>query len=290
VGSRLWRFVTRPFWEQTVALAYHWNHLIPSIPTVIRLQFGAWWVIRSGALDKILLGGSFETSDLQFVGKFLVPGMTVLDIGAHHGLYTLLAAKRVGRSGRVIAFEPSPRERTRLIEHVRLNFFSNIVVESFALGPERSEARLYQVAGAEDYCNSLRPPVNKQIEKNLVVQVTSLDEYLSERGIASIDFVKIDTEGAELGILKGATKLLETKPRPVVLCEVAQVRTAAWGYLAGEILTLMRDRGYEWFGTNGGGGLVRLEEDVDLRNANLVAIPSEKVSDTLSRVNRLPEV
>jgi hypothetical protein len=64
----------------------------------------------------------FETAETGFVQKLLRPGITVLDVGAHHGLYTLLASRRVGRNGRVIAFEASPRECRRCAiggRHVR---------------------------------------------------------------------------------------------------------------------------------------------------------------------------
>jgi FkbM family methyltransferase len=61
-----------------------------------------------------------------------------LDIGAHHGLYTLLASRRVGRRGMVVAFEPSPRERRRLAKHLRVNRCANVEVEACAVGDASS--------------------------------------------------------------------------------------------------------------------------------------------------------
>jgi FkbM family methyltransferase len=63
------------------------------------------------------------------VERFLKPNMTVLDIGTHHGFYSLLASYKVGATGQVIAFEPSPRERRRLLWHLRLNRKKNVLVE-----------------------------------------------------------------------------------------------------------------------------------------------------------------
>jgi FkbM family methyltransferase len=76
-------------------------------------------------------------------------GMTVLDVGAHNGFYTLLASKKVGPSGRVIAFEPSPRERQRLLSNLWINRCSNVIVEPVALAEEDSVATLFVVSGAE---------------------------------------------------------------------------------------------------------------------------------------------
>ena len=282
---RLTDFARSSISHKQVVAAMYWRRFVSDGPVPIRLPFGAWWLARHSALDSSLMGGTFEPDILRFAERYLVPGMSVLDIGAHHGLYSLLAAKQVGRSGRVVAFEPSPRERKRLEENIRLNFFRNITIESFALGPEASEAKLYQVSGAEDYCNSLRPPAGKPIERNVQVKVTSLDEFLSGQTQTKFDFVKIDTEGAELGILQGAVKFLTTHPRPTLLCEVAEIRTSNWGYHAAEIVTLLRDREFEWFAVVADGSLTRLDANQDLSDANLVAIPSEAVNETLRRVN-----
>jgi len=101
-----------------------------------------WGVVARAeeALDHQLMHGSFEDGETRFVQKFLRPGMTVVDVGAHHGLYTLLASKGVGRRGKVIAFEPSMRERRRLLSHLRVNACWNVVLEGCALGDEVGEA------------------------------------------------------------------------------------------------------------------------------------------------------
>jgi len=85
---------------------------------------------------------SFEKAEIHFVENFLKEGMTVLDIGAHHGFYTILASKKVGPSGRVIAFEPSPRERRRLLLHLKLNQCSNVKVEPSYVHSLSEEAKI----------------------------------------------------------------------------------------------------------------------------------------------------
>jgi FkbM family methyltransferase len=134
--------------------------------------------------------------------------MTALDIGAHHGLYTLLCSKRVGLKGQVIAFEASPRECRRLAKHVRLNSCRNVGIEPHAVGSESGSADLYVVTGSCDWGNSLRAPVVFKSTFKIPVQVSPVDDVLLELGISRVDSIKLDVEGAELSALKGTARLL----------------------------------------------------------------------------------
>jgi len=203
--------------------------------------------------------------------------MTVLDVGAHHGFYTLLASLRVGPTGKVIAFEPSPRERKRLKHHIKMNNCKNVRIEPSAVGASRGQATLFLVEGAEDYCNSLRPPATKAQTISLPTQVISLDEFLGNSAISAVDFIKLDVEGSELDALKGAAKLLATHPRPVLMVEVYDLRTEPWGYHAREIVQVLSQGGYEWFSLLDDGTPLAIEPDKDRYDANLVAVPRERL-------------
>ena len=115
------RFLALPAAKKYLSLAYHARRILPGIPIPWRLPFGAWWLAREVDLDHKLVEENFERAELRLVERLLRRGMTVLDIGAHHGLYTLLCSKCVGGQGQVIAFEASPRECRRLAKHVRVN-------------------------------------------------------------------------------------------------------------------------------------------------------------------------
>src|SRR5579863_791942 len=221
---RFLRFLRKPTSQKVESIRFRWRSLFPvAMPTSFTLPFGARWVTEGSALDRTLQSGGFEKSEVNFVHKYLRAGMTVLDIGAHHGLYTLLASVRVGETGRVIAFEPSPRERIRLERHIHINKCSNVKVETLALGSENKQADLFLVEGPEDYCNSLRPPAVEAPTRAVRVEVTSVDEYISDNGVGRVDFIKIDTEGAERDVLKGASGLLRSRPQPVVMSEIAEI-------------------------------------------------------------------
>jgi FkbM family methyltransferase len=284
LAHRLWRFARAPQKAQYLALMYRARRVFPQIPIPLRLPSGGWWLAQESALDHDLMHGSFEEAEKRFVRKFLLPGMTVVDVGAHHGLYTLLAAKCVGRRGKVIAFEPSRRERRRLLRHVRVNTCWNVIVEAFALGDQAGDANLFLVEGAQDWCNSLRPPaVNGQTETSRV-SVERLDDALWRLRVDAVDFVKLDAEGAELSVLQGAGEFLRRASRPVILAEVQDIRAKAWGYRARQIVEFLADERYCWFAVREDGNLRVAETDLDSYDANLVALPSERADEIRKRV------
>ena len=257
---------------------FRWLTLWFGIPTRFLLPSGILWRAENDACGRAILRGRFENAERRFVERFLEPGMTVLDIGAHHGFFTLLASKKVGPAGRVIAFEPSPHERERLARHLLWNSCNNVTVEEMALSDSNGQEELFLVEGKETGCNSLRPPRNLSAIKKLSVHVMRLEEYLRSKRIGTADFIKLDVEGAELGVLKGAGAFLEHEPRPVLLCEVQDARTEAWGYPASEIIHFLERLGFAWFMIREDGNLQRVAAKSQSNwDGNFVAAPPERL-------------
>ncbi len=253
--------------------------MFPRVPLPVRLPYGGWWLAQDDLMGDSIFTGNFELNELKFVGRFLKPGMTVLDIGAHHGLYTILAARSVGKAGRVVAFEPSPKERQRLLAHLRLNRVAERVsVIASAIGSETADTTLYVVKGKETGCNSLRPPAVKEPTEAVQVPVTSLDAFLSRENIGRVDFIKMDIEGAELAMLQGAQEMLARHPRPVILAEMADSRTLAWGYKASAIYDFLAARGFQWFEVMQDGSL-RAYARTEVSDGNLAAFPDERLNE-----------
>ena len=289
LSQRLKRFALQPRKAKYFAMAARARRIFPNMPIALRLPFGAWWLAEKSALDHELMHGNFEDAERRFVRKLLRPGMTVLDVGAHHGLYTLLAAKQVGWRGKVIAFEPSPRERRRLLRHLRVNGCWNVAVEACGLGAKSGETDLFVVEGWQDWCNSLRPPAVNEPTQRIRVDVERLDDVLWRLKVGVVDFIKLDVEGAELSVLEGAGKLLQGPSRPVILTEVQDIRTRPWGYRAREIVDFLVDRNYCWFSLKADGRLQPAATDLDLYDANLVALPAERaegISKMLAETER----
>ena len=261
-----------------LAVGLRVRRFLPGVPLPIPLPFGAWFLARNDYVGGAEMHGGFEPGERAFVCRFLRAGMTALDIGAHHGLYTLLASKLVGPSGRVFAFEPSPRERNALRWNVGLNRCKNVAIEDLALGNEEGKSSLYVVDGHETGCNSLRPPALPGATSAVAVRVSSLDEWLGTHKVKTVDFIKLDVEGGELSVLQGAERLLEGRPRPVILAEVQDIRTQPWGYRASEIIAYLSAKGYKWFSLSAEGALSPLDVHADTFDGNFVACPAESVS------------
>lgn len=288
IQQRVVRFLRNPARRQYLSLAMRARSVFPQMPIPWRLPFGAWWLAERGALDHELIYHGFEETEVRFVERFLRPGMTVLDIGAHHGLYTLLASKCVGRSGKVISFEPSPREFRRLSKHVRVNRCRNVKTEACALGNDHGDADLFVVDGDRDWGNSLRPPDVPEPTRKVRVPLRKLDGLLAARRIEKVDFIKLDVEGGELAVLKGASRLLQTAPRPAILAEVQDIRTRPWGYAARDILQLLARWNYRWFAMSEIGTLYPVSLDNDSYDANLVGFPQERVEEFRSLLEDVP--
>jgi FkbM family methyltransferase len=288
IPQRISRFLALPAARKYLSVANHVRAILPGIPIPWRLPFGAWWLARDGELDHKLVEEGFERSELRFVERLLRRGMTVLDIGAHHGLYTLLCSKCVGRKGQVIAFEASPRECRRLAKHVRINRCTNVRIEPHAVGSHSGSADLYVVNGACNWGNSLRAPVVFEPTFKIPVQVCPVDDVLLELGISRVDFIKLDVEGAELSALKGFARLLRGVARPAILVEVQDIRTQPWGYPSREIVEYLNRAGYRWFELNLDGSLRPTANDLENYDANLVALPGEREREFRALVERKP--
>jgi FkbM family methyltransferase len=287
---RVWRFWQKPWRDKLLALGVRWRKWVPWIPFPIRLSFGAWWLVRRSQMSESVFWDrryAAEEAGLRFLERFLQPGETVVDAGAHEGYYTLFASRRVGPGGRVIAFEPSPRERKALRWHVLINRCWNVRIVRLALGSELAEAEFHVVDGAQTGLNSLKPPAILDQTSTLKVQITSLDDWARGQNLGRVDFIKLDVEGAELSVLRGARELLCRRPRPVIYAEVEDRRTQPWGYRAKEIVATLDALEYEWFQPGLDGKLVALGPGREEFEANLVAVPNERREEVLSRTNQV---
>jgi FkbM family methyltransferase len=162
--------------------------------------------------------GEVEPDVQDILQEFLRPGMTIYDIGANIGFFSLLAARLTGESGKVTSFEADPEIAARLREHIARNEFANISVQEMAVW---SESRLVPFARADAATSPDRGLGHVDLSAaggNIAeVQGVSLDDFA--RGAPAPDFIKCDAEGAEVEIFRGARKLLAEK-RPIILCEM----------------------------------------------------------------------
>lgn len=153
-----------------------------------------------------------------------------LDIGAHVGYFSLLAAL-ANRANQVFAFEPLAPVRERLLRNLALNGVENVSCLPVALGSDEGTAPFFHVADGLPSSSSLSRDFMRSIvaERRLMtseVDVTTVDRFAEDHGLlGKIDLVKVDTEATEDDVLRGMVRTLEAD-RPAVICEVLRVDTA----------------------------------------------------------------
>jgi FkbM family methyltransferase len=242
------------------------------------MESGFLFVVWNDAIREAVLSGQFENAERTFVQRFLRPGMVFLDVGAYYGLYALTASTRVGCSGRVIAFEPSPFQMKRLKWHLSLNRCKNVRVENIALGSGEGESEFFVATGGSEGFSGLRAPHVGAPVRSIRVKLTTLDSYLRRRSLRTVDFIKVDVEGGELDFFKGAENLLRQTIRPLILCELQDVRTEAWGHKAKDTAAFVKSFGFRWFKPLPDGSLANLPDNLDRYEGNLVAVPEERMA------------
>jgi FkbM family methyltransferase len=216
--------------------------------------------------------------ELTFLEKILSPGNVFVDAGANFGIYTLVASKLVGKTGRVVAFEPTAQSFAILRQNIALNGLTNIVTFSMALSEKAGKAWLYH--GPDPVRNSLgkAPSWAEEAEE---VAVESLDNVLGQASIERVDVIKIDVEGAEELVLRGANNTLRTM-RPIVIFEINPEASACLDLHAYGASKLLKSLGYEF---------LIIDEQARGNNAklrppyfNVVAVPGQAKEEFSSLV------
>jgi FkbM family methyltransferase len=161
--------------------------------------------------------GTTEPGVQETLTRLLASGRTFYDVGANVGFFSLIAARRVGPSGRVYAFEPLPDNAEALIHNVELNALENVEVIQAAVSAHPGQALL---AVTEESVQAHLAEIETQVPtmQTIEVEVTSIDAEVAA-GKPPPDVVKIDYEGAELAVIEGMRATL-AEHRPALVCEL----------------------------------------------------------------------
>jgi FkbM family methyltransferase len=162
--------------------------------------------------------GLYEKEKMNAVLRMLKPGATFVDIGGNVGDYAILAAHVVGDSGKVICFEPAPDNCHWIEKSVELNGYANVRLCRTALSDSAGQASLY--LGARCGFHTLLKDQPERQAGVIQVPIQTLDEALHQLGCAAVDMIKIDVEGAELEVLKGALGTLKMNSNVILLLEL----------------------------------------------------------------------
>jgi FkbM family methyltransferase len=156
-----------------------------------------------GSANAGYLLGTSEPAMQFALARLIRPTMTVYDIGANVGFFSVIAARLVGPHGRVIAFEALPENAEQLVANALLNNFENIIVRCEALGNENGFTAFF--AADESTLGRLKtlgPP--DPAAREITVPVRQLDRLIAGSDLPLPGLVKLDVEGAEVAVLLGA--------------------------------------------------------------------------------------
>jgi FkbM family methyltransferase len=168
----------------------------------------------------IIMGGHWETNVENVMMSYISPGMTVIDVGAHMGYYTIKLGSKVGPMGRLHAFEPNPEVNAVCWENIKINgLFTHTTLYKFALGDFTAQSTLTRSNSNMASANLIG---DQDADYSVCVDVKRIDDVIpSDR---PIDLIKLDAEGYEKRILDGAIESLKRSPHCAIMIELGLER------------------------------------------------------------------
>ncbi len=173
----------------------------------------------------------YEPYETQLILRQVKTGDVIVDVGANIGYYTVLLADKVGKNGKVYAFEPDKTNFEILKKNIKENNLKNIVAVNAAAGSKNGKSFLYKSRENFGDHKLKTPPISTKsksppLEEREVIQVIKLDDYFKKEpsfakaseGRRKVDLIKIDTQGWEPEVIEGAKNLI-SKNKPVMFLE-----------------------------------------------------------------------
>ncbi|MGH7655306.1 MAG: FkbM family methyltransferase [Gemmatimonadaceae bacterium] len=194
--------------------------------------------------------GSYERTEFAQWCALLPKGARIADIGANIGWFAAHSAA-LDPTASVVAFEPVPTSFEFLSRTIARNGLSSrVTTENLALADHANGLTLI-VDRAIPGAASGHPTIALDHAEEIHVCTLTLDAYADAHGL-HFDAIKLDVEGGELAVLRGAARVLQTD-RPIVFCEMLRRHAKAFGYHPNDIIALMAGHGYRCFSVSDAG-------------------------------------
>lgn len=181
--------------------------------------------------------GTYEHGTLSFIRQALRPGDVFLDVGANIGLMSLCAASALRGTGKVLSFEPMKATFETLTRNIQFNGFGNIEAFNLALGAADAHLEMFDSLKSNRGAASLIRPEGAAAGQRVAIR--RLDDVLAERAVERVACVKMDVEGWELEVLKGAQRLLSSPDAPLCILECSKLH-AMQGGSVGDLYRFVR--------------------------------------------------
>ncbi|NGO72611.1 FkbM family methyltransferase [Streptomyces boncukensis] len=237
-----------PAWPGMAHLAKRVNHELREHPHrgIARTRWGDWLAVDTTDLIQrfLYIWGTWEPHMSAWLRRTLRPGDGYVDVGANIGYFSLLAAHLVGPGGRVVAVEASPSVHRRLVRHVEYNRRDSVRTVHAAVS-SKPESVEFVLASDRNMGAAGIVPYEGQAKERFTVQARPLPELLENEEIAKARVIKIDVEGAEGGVVRGLTPVLDRlRPDAEISVEVTPSRMARLGESVDDLLRTMTAHGF----------------------------------------------
>jgi len=189
----------------------------------------------------------YEPETFLAFEHILKPGDTFIDVGTHIGFFSLVASRMVGDSGKVISFELNPTNYAHLLTHMNINEIKNILPHNWAVSDKSGPTEFYNNTdndGGHSLWDCGKHEFNiksKENPKSIISYSIAIDDYFDSN--CKVNLMKIDTEGAEVLVLKGMQNLLK-RDHPIVVAEVNEFGLKQMGFSYTDLRKIMSDIGY----------------------------------------------
>lgn len=168
---------------------------------------GSKMILDPGDSLDLSINGVYGELDTKIIREEIKEGDVVIDVGANIGYYTLIFAQLVGKTGKVFAFEPEPKNFYILKKNIEINNYTNVVVEQKIVSDKCGKMKLF-ISDSDIVGHRIHKMGN--LEKFIELESVTLDDYMKKLNLVSkVNFIKIDVEGAEPKVLEGSKKILE---------------------------------------------------------------------------------
>jgi FkbM family methyltransferase len=253
-----------------------WNRFSTSRDeTVTTVAPGVKMVLNSeSVLSKAIYAGRFEWQELQLLKKILQPGDTFVDIGSNIGLYSMIAAKRVGKNGSVYAVEPVSKTFKRLERNILLNKYLNVKAYQLAISSSNGTLPMSVSQDGYDAWNSLTKPARGEKYLTEEVKTIRFDDFVQQNSLSGrIKMVKVDVEGWEDELFKGAFKTLSTADAPILQVEFNEPALNAAGSSSRKLADRIIGFGYQLYTYDGSKNILKkFEYEGEALDTNLYAL------------------
>jgi FkbM family methyltransferase len=219
---------------------YHYTCLfVGRLIKIVRIQGFKIYAPSPLLRGSMFIKRGYELETTNLINKLIKPGEVFVDVGANVGYYSLLAARKVGKTGKVYAFEPVKKNFIFLKKNIQLNNFKNIIPINKAVSNFEGKKRIF--LSKDDGQHSFR----KVGKSSLNVSVTTIDNFFKK--ISKIDWIKIDTEGSEGFVIEGAKKIIKKNKNIKIILEFMPKFLLELGYPPLKLLNNLHRLGFQVF-------------------------------------------